>query len=677
MNYAGERLSRFAAGRAKRSVYVLILCLTIGAAWSGLVYLNNQKARAQTPVSCVGINVTPSDDLRALAANNPEGTVFCLQPGVYRNASVEPRANQKFIGAGVVIFTGARVLTNFVRDGNLWKIGGQTQQGQIHANDACKSNYPRCGYPEDLFFDNRLLLHVASKADVAAGKWFFDYAADTIYLADDPTGHTVETSVTRNAFAAPQRGNRANSPNIPGVTIENIIVEKYAVPAQMGAIGDQFASSGWTIRNCETRFNHGTGINLWHNSQAIGNHAHHNGHNGISGSGDDILVQGNQINHNNTAGYNPGWEGGAGKFSYTNRLIYRRNYVHDNYGFGAWTDIENRNALIEDNRVENNEGPGIMHEISYQATIRNNILRGNGRMGDYVYSAEILISSSRDTEVYNNRITVGASSGQQDVLPNTRMGIIILQGNRDCNGSPCQAVNNNIHDNTVTYLALQQTLERGAGISGSGIFSDGNAAALSGNVFDRNIYVAPDCNQRRWFWVAPGPGTGSGHWNNFTEFQQSGFELNGRCAAPVAAGTYRVTPAVNANAALDVSGVSSANGAFIHEWTWHGGGNQRWQVTPLGNGFYRLSPAHNPGAALDISGARTDDGAPVIQWTWHGNANQQWQLEPLLDGTYRLTPGSNPFAALDLQNARTENGTRIQQWTWHGGIAQKWVLSPL
>lgn len=677
MSYAKEFIGRTVTGRVKRAVYLLILCLTIGANWFGVIDFKNFKAQAQTSGSCAGIVVTPSDDLRALAAASAEGTTFCLQPGVYRNVSVEPRANQKFIGTSGVIFNGARVLTNFVRDGNLWKINGQTQQGQIHANDACKSGVPRCGYPEDLFFDNQLLLHVANKTDVAAGKWFFDYAADTIYIGNDPAGHTVETSVTRSAFAAPQRGNRANSPNIPGVTIENIIVEKYAVPAQMGAIGDQFASSSWTIRNCETRLNHGTGINLWHNSQALNNHAHHNGHNGISGSGDDILVQDNRINHNNTAGYNPGWEGGAGKFSYTNRLIYRRNYVHDNYGFGAWTDIENRNTLVEDNLVENNEGPGIMHEISYQAVIRNNIVRGNGRKGDYVYSAEILISSSRDTEVYGNRVTVGASSGQQDVLPNTRMGIIILQGDRDCNGTRCQSVNNNIHDNTVTYTALQQVLERGAGISGSGIFSDGNAAALANNTFDRNIYVAPDCAQRRWFWLTPGPGTGSGHWNNFTEFQQSGFEINGRCVAPVAAGTYRIIPAVNAGAALDVSGVSSSNGAHLHEWAWHGGNNQRWQITTLGNGFYRLSPAHNSGAAIDVDYARTADGTRVHQWTWHGGANQQWQLEPLSDGSYRLTPGSNPYAALDLQNARPENGTRVQQWTWHGGIGQKWMLSPL
>ncbi len=47
----------------------------------------------------------------------------------------------------------------------------------------------------------------------------------------------MEISVTRRAFAGPAEK----------VTIENLIIEKYAIPPQMGAIGDQFPSPGWMV----------------------------------------------------------------------------------------------------------------------------------------------------------------------------------------------------------------------------------------------------------------------------------------------------------------------------------------------------------------------------------------------------------------------------------------------
>ena len=227
------------------------------------------------------------------------------------------------------------------------------------------SGYPRCNYPEDLFIDDVPLLHVARLSDVGPGKWHFDYAADRIYLGDDPTGKKVEISVTPKAFTGPA----AN------VTLRNLTIEKYANPTQQATVE---LGTGWIIEDCEVRWNHFTGIAVGPRSIARRNHVHHNGCFGFHGAGDDILVANNEIAYNGFAGYDPFWGSGGSKWVYTSHLVVRGNFSHHNRGPGLWTDINNIHTLYENNTVEDNERGGIFHEISYDATIRNNTSRRNG-----------------------------------------------------------------------------------------------------------------------------------------------------------------------------------------------------------------------------------------------------------------------------------------------------------
>jgi hypothetical protein len=66
---------------------------------------------------------------------------------------------------------------------------------------------------------------------------------------------------------------------------------------------------------------------------------------GFRGAGGNILIEGNEISHNNYAGFDPFWGGGGSKWVYTSHLIVRGNYSHDNLGPGLWTDINNIHTL--------------------------------------------------------------------------------------------------------------------------------------------------------------------------------------------------------------------------------------------------------------------------------------------------------------------------------------------
>lgn len=422
------------------------------------------------------VTLKPGDDLQRVVERHPPGTTFVFEKGTYRLQTIRPKDGDTFVGSGGAVLSGARVLTKFTREGNLWVASGQDQQGQI--NGDCDKQHPRCMHPEDLFFDDHPLRHVADRSAVGPGTWFLDYRSHKIYFSDDPAGHKVEASVTRSAFASPARH----------VTIRGLIIEKYAVPAQFGAIGDQYPGTNWVVADNEVRWNHGTGIHLESGSQALNNHVHHNGQKGIGANGQNVLVEGNEISFNNWAGFDISWEAGGTKFAQTDHLIARKNQVHDNAGAGLWVDVDCIHTLLEDNVVENNLGGGIQYEISYAGTIRDNTVRNNANFASpWMWGAQILLMNSRDVEVYLNTVEVPADRGN---------GIGIIQQNRGAGAyGPHLAANNYVHNNSVVY--------RGSPNGTSGVVGDYNQESLlrgENNRFDYNTYRVTDASAAHWMW---------------------------------------------------------------------------------------------------------------------------------------------------------------------------------
>ena len=214
--------------------------------------------------------IHPGHDIQAAVDAHPPGTAFLLKPGLYRNQAISPKKNNTFTGEGAVL-SGARQLTNFAREGPHWIA---TVEAGAAPHGECEPAYPRCRFPEQLFIDEQLLRHVASRSEVRAGAWFFDYDTSRIYLADDPANRRVEISVTPTAFA----------PTGDGVTVKSLVVEKYANPAQQGAI-NAAGRVGWSIVDNEVRWNHGLGIGVGSGARVVGNRVHHNGQLGIGGGG--------------------------------------------------------------------------------------------------------------------------------------------------------------------------------------------------------------------------------------------------------------------------------------------------------------------------------------------------------------------------------------------------------
>jgi parallel beta-helix repeat protein len=446
------------------------------------------------------IPIQPGEDIQARVNVSPPGATFVLKSGVHRLQSIVPRNGDTFSGEPGTVLSGATLLTTAVRSGSYWVVADQRQEGRRHgtvADGVCRSTAPRCGYPEDLFLDDVPLEHVSSLAEVGPGKWHFDYGVNQIYLWDDPTGRKLEASVTAKAFA----GAAAR------VTLRALVVEKYASPTQEAAID---LGPDWIIEDSEVRWNHFSGISSGPRSIARRNHVHHNGAFGFQGAGEGPVVAGNEISYNGVAGYNPFWGAGGAKWVWTIRMVVRDNFSHHNRGPGLWTDVNNIHTVYENNRVEDNERGGILHEISYDATIRDNVVRRNGTGRDWPHwttGAGIEVISSRNVEVTGNTVE------------DNWQGITALDDHRGAgNAGPYTIVNLNVHHNTIR----SRVVDDGAGRTGL-VDTKGTGAfqSTSNNRFHQNTY---SLGERRLYFLWMGREMDEGEWRRFQQDVSGSFE---------------------------------------------------------------------------------------------------------------------------------------------------------
>lgn len=419
------------------------------------------------------IRIAPTDDFEAIVDAAPPGSRFIIEAGVHRLVEVDPKDGMTFVGNPGSVMSGAMELGDWTPGtDDTWRFDGLSMTGLEHGD--CIEGYEGCRFTQDLYVDDVMLWQVTDRAELGPGRWFWD--GESILMADDPTLRRVELSVATYAFVG----------SADDVTIRGLLVEKYAVPAQFGAIqpavpGDGPVGRGWLIEDSEVRLNHGAGIRTGDQTTIRNVHIHHNGQLGIAGpGGTNGVVEDCEIAFNNTAGFNWGWEAGGAKFTETDGLVVRGNRVHDNNGPGLWTDINNYNTLYESNIVTDNYAPGIFHEISYSAVIRDNTVTGNGFGSDtWLWGSGILVAASSDVEVYNNTVT-----GNADGIGG------IQQDREDGPEGPHLLTNMYVHDNTVSVDAGQIGIVEDSG--------DADVFTGRGNRFESNTYLNAEGRSYTW-----------------------------------------------------------------------------------------------------------------------------------------------------------------------------------
>ena len=265
----------------------------------------------------------PTDNVSKIVSSKPEGTTSLSIYRYLSSSNLKTTINYRLISCAPpasscpAIISGAVVIgPSATFDGTNYQVAKQRQQAPRAATARdCDPGWLACIYPEDLFFDSKPYRHLDSPTlpTIGPGEWWFDYTRHVVYFHDDPTGHTVETSVLNNAFGGP-----ANN-----VTIRYLTVEKVADMYPVGAIGETQTShsltqeTNWTVENCDVRLNHGFGVRVGYRIKILSNYIHDNGQVGIGGgigwratpstqsANSGILIQGNIITHNDYAHFDP------------------------------------------------------------------------------------------------------------------------------------------------------------------------------------------------------------------------------------------------------------------------------------------------------------------------------------------------------------------------------------
>jgi parallel beta-helix repeat protein len=450
-------------------------------------------APAAATASCTGVRVSAGNSVQAAIDSNPNGTTFCLGAGIHRlSRALVPKAGQRLIGEPGAILNGAIPVTSFSQTGTTAWVARGVLPTAPSTDGECLSGYSGCKYSEAVFYDGRPLWRVMSLSGLGPGKFYQDYQAGALYIADDPAGHQVEVARAKGAINA----------WASGVTVQGLVVEKFANDAQRGAI---IGGSYLAIERNEVRLNHGVGIQTGDAQQVrvLGNHVHHNGQLGIAGSRTTgARYEGNELAFNNLAGFSSDWEAGGGKWTRSQGLTMRDNHVHHNKAVGLWSDIDTKDVTIEGNRIEANESDGIRYEISYRAVIRSNTITGNGFKdpNGWVNGAGIMVSSASDVEVAGN------------VVDSNFNGISLRQDDRGSGSlGPYVVENTWVHNNQVI-------MRRGTtGLSST--VSDGSVFTTRDNRFEDNQYTVAGTDPTNFAWREAEL--------TWTQWQQYGNDLGG------------------------------------------------------------------------------------------------------------------------------------------------------
>ncbi|HEX7308147.1 glycosyl hydrolase family 95 catalytic domain-containing protein [Lentzea sp.] len=144
-------------------------------------------------------------------------------------------------------------------------------------------------------------------------------------------------------------------------------------------------------------------------------------------------------------------------------------------------------------------------------------------------------------------------------------------------------------------------------------------------------------------------------------------------AAPVQPGVYYRLVARHSGKCLDVSGVSTAPGALVHQWPQTSGLNQQFDFLDAGGGYYRVRARHS---GLVLQAASASSGADVTQQADTGAADRQWRVVDHGGGVVSLVNRQSGLAA-DVWEASTADGARLSQWAVTGADNQRFQLQPV
>lgn|GEM_PF-5821496 len=146
-------------------------------------------------------------------------------------------------------------------------------------------------------------------------------------------------------------------------------------------------------------------------------------------------------------------------------------------------------------------------------------------------------------------------------------------------------------------------------------------------------------------------------------------------ATDVVDGTYRLTPRLAPNSAIEVANGDASTPLNVRAYS--GAQGQKFRLEKQADGSYRIRTNLPGGRCVDLSGGDASNGQTVQLWEDNGNDAQRWYLIPMGDGWYKVAPKNGVWKTLDLWGASAADGTPVKLWDFYDGFGQLFRLDKL
>ena len=493
--------------------------------------------------SATGNSGAPLRTLNAAVGRSTSGQTIVLRGGTYHESVVVSKAVtiQSYPGEAVWL-DGSSAVTGWARSGTGWTVGGWTTEfdsspsytrgsagSTLPGWDFVNDDYPMAAHPDQVWIDGVAQAQVSTASAVAPGKFYVDYAANTLYLGSDPTGHAVRASTLSKALTV----------TASGVTLRGFGVTRYApsVP-DMGAV-TMFGTNG-SVANVAFSDISTTGLSIGATGATLQNvTSTRSGMLGIQANyADGLTASGLLVTDNNTEHFNYAPVAGGFKITRSRNIAITDSEFDDNLGTGLWLDESTYQARISGNTFDGNADYSVIAEISANIQIVNNVVLNGGDYG-------IGIFNTSNAVVANN--TIARTLKPIFVSQDARVASNLSEAGHD----PRQS----LPDPTVTWLTgpVQIVNNVMTGTTGNAVlsvqdFTHGRSASQMGIVANGNVYQRANPFAPSWLVVWSRQGTDPtvftsiDSFRNATGQEASGVEIANGSNAVDANGT--VLPAI-------------------------------------------------------------------------------------------------------------------------------------
>jgi trimeric autotransporter adhesin len=396
---------------------------------------------AQYPVPASAIIVSPTGNdaaagtvaaplltLTKAVSKAAAGSTIVLRGGTYHEsvAFYKQLTIQAWPGEAVWL-DGSVPVTSWAASGGKWHHDGWTTKfdaSPTYTRGAADStaaywgfvspNYPMASHPDQIWVDGVAQRQVGSLAEVVGGTFFYDEAAQQLWLGSDPTGAEVRASDLVRALMIRAEGSivrgigiRRFAPSVPdmgAVTVERnkVLVENVAI-TDTATTGLCVASAADVVlRNLYLARNGLLGA--------------------CSSVSDNLTLDRVLSENNNTEHFNRAPVSGGFKITRSRGLVVKDSVFAKNDGPGLWFDESVYDMTITGNEMRDNAGHGISIEISAKALFADNIVTNNGGFG-------IKINNTSDVSVWNN--TFVGNDRSINIVQDTRLPTSATSVGRD------------------------------------------------------------------------------------------------------------------------------------------------------------------------------------------------------------------------------------------------------